>query len=490
MAAYALRITRITTSAKLTSTALALVLATSPGMAWADSVISTGNYTQSVFITDNTTVEPGSTFTTTNNDGYGIAALGNGSAYFMPGTSRIITSGFSAYGLLARNSATVSGTGRLTISTTGDFAYGVYAADQSSITLGGATITTTGGYRQEETGAFATYGVAASSSASIVLANSSIDVYGPVARGVLVASGSVFLSGTEITVHSTDVVYINGNAFAAAGIVNYGGGKVSAVDSTIKTSGDYSFGVQTSKGGETTLIHSSILTSGVGAYGVIAYGPATAILGTVDIQTSGAQAIGIYAYGQDSQIQIAAHSSITVSGDSSIGAYASSGSSINLMETEIKASGSRSSGATVSGADTILGGTSALIQNSGDGGYGATARTGGSLNLAKSTIQTTGSSHGLLVTSGAQAKLRYVQVTTSGTGANGIQITAGGSLDMLGGSASVSGPNAIGAYATGAGSNLNIHAASVNADDDAALGGLCRSGCTGNAGVQFCYCFE
>ncbi|WP_169193797.1 hypothetical protein [Devosia sp. MC1541] len=204
-------------------------------------------------------------------------------------------------------------------------------------------------------------------------------------------------------------------------------------DSTISTAGSHSYGIAATSGAQFVAEKVGITTSDDGADGVLAQNTGTEItLRNLDIVTQGPSARGIRvldgAFVSAEQIAI-----VTEGSGASEAIRVENGSEMTLVDADISVLGSDSWGILV---DTSVFDASG-IQIATDGAnatgvdvYGAGAWGG----LGSGTIETKGSnSYGAGAGAGAELSLEHFTITTSGGGAVGVYAWGAGSLVDLSG---------------------------------------------------------
>ncbi|MBJ6986161.1 hypothetical protein JG620_02095 [Devosia sp. MC521] len=201
-------------------------------------------------------------------------------------------------------------------------------------------------------------------------------------------------------------------------------------DSTISTAGSHSYGIAATSGAQFVAEKVGITTSDDGADGVLAQNTGTEItLRNLDIVTQGPSARGIRvldgAFVSAEQIAI-----VTEGSGASEAIRVENGSEMTLVDADISVLGSDSWGILV---DTSVFDASG-IQIATDGAnatgvdvYGAGAWGGG--GLGSGTIETKGSnSYGAGAGAGAELSMEHFTITTSGGGAVGVYAWGAGSL--------------------------------------------------------------
>ena len=423
-------------------------------------------------------VSAGATSITVNGSGQGISNLGANSTITLAGT-RIDTSADSSDGVSSTGTgATISADPATTISTAGNNAIGLFVSGAgSTVTNSSATVTTFGQNA---------VGIQMSSGASGTLSGGQVATTGLSAHGIE-ATGS----GSSIT--STGGTVVNTTGVSAIGAYATSGGSLTLTGSQISTTGANATGVQAdigtgTQGGAATLSGGSVTTgaasanglmvtgttstinagnaltvstSGTSANGVMASSGGAATLASVVVKTKGDGSDGVQATGAGSSITSTSGTGVNTAGASAIGAYATSGGSLTLTDAQISTTGANATGVqadigtgTQGGTATLSGGSVTTGAASADGllasGATSTINAGNAL-----TVSTSGTSaNGVMASSGGTATLASVVVKTTGDGSDGVQATGSGSsiTSTSGTVVNTSGASAIGAYATSGGS--------------------------------------
>jgi outer membrane autotransporter protein len=210
----------------------------------------------------------------------------------------VTTNGFRGHGLLADQGATI--TSAADVVTHGDRAHGVQAGATSglgaTITLSDIGVTTTGSMAY---GLLAYNGSSISGTANISTAGEgSFGVSADGGGTIILTGGSVVTTGAG----SHALQSVRDDRFAEAGILS-----ASAIN--VSTSGANAFGALADEGGSVTLTGGALATSGEGSHGLVASGPAHLFDRSIDpgsvltatdiaVQTTGANAAGAAIIGQ------------------------------------------------------------------------------------------------------------------------------------------------------------------------------------------------
>ena len=280
-------------------------------------------------------------------------------------------------------------------------------------------------------------------SGQLQISNATLSATGLGSPGLVINGSGGSVTASNLTISTTGDISTStgshGDGVYNGGFGSFtGGGTMSISDTSVKTSGDQAYGVQTGTGGTTTFLGGSIATSGAGAEAASAHG--------------GSLTIGLDASGKGT--------AITTSG---VGAYAT--------------------GADNGGFLSITGATITTTQN-GSGGIGVNG-TGSEADATNVTISTAGAldqasgfhAYGVYngpnsnYAAGGVAKLTNVSVSTQGANMYGVYANTGGVTTYAGGSVTTSGDGAHGLYASGVGASLATTNVTVSTSGAAAFGG-------------------
>jgi autotransporter family porin len=415
---------------------------------------------------------------TTQGDGaIGIYATGGGVVNGTGGVVTITTSGanseatgLSAFGVNADGPGSQVNLPGLIVTTAGANAYGLYASDGGAINAeDGPSIATHGA------GAIGVYASGAGSSVAVG-GGATIATAGASAAGLQAdAGGLATLNGGSVTT----------TGIGASGLsVDGAGSKIMASNVAVATNGGYdlgtesfSFGLVASNGGSATVSGGSITTNGPVAHGVFAFNSGSVALSAgTTVLTTGGGSFGLFVNGAGSSLT-ATDVNVTTDGgvgpafgDAAIGAY----------------NGFASPGDPTGGAMTL---TDTTITTSGTAAVGVETNSGGVTNISGGAVATSGQdAHALFVT-GAGSRVNLSGATTfatQGDGAIGLYALRGGVITASGqttvattGSVSAStGLPAYGINADGAGSQVNLAAATITTTG-AGAAGLYASNVTG-----------
>ncbi|HUA82125.1 MAG TPA: autotransporter outer membrane beta-barrel domain-containing protein [Dyella sp.] len=446
-----------------------------------DDYATTGLPTLSVLNAGNITADGG---VTVNASGTGVGAQINGvrsMLIFNGGT--ISTSGQYGYGLyaLAGGAATIgrdaSGLGT-TINTSGTQASALYGTDAGT-TINGTNVNI---YTTGASG----YG-ARISGAQLSLTNSAISTTGNYAYGiyadasVIGAASSALTTLTNVGIStqglSAHAVYLDGSRAGSTAFIDGG---------NFQTSGDKSVGIYLTQGAQAAVINTRVQTSGVAAYALSMNQDGSSIsldqvylttlgnlsdaiwapnntaitAGNVTIHTTGNTSLGID--DRASTISLT-NGSILTEGSNAHAVYASQEYSSPAVVTgenvDIATKGAGSIGAYARlGARILL--TDSHIATEGDQGYGVVSVSGGDVELSNTGIETQGASSSGAYTN-AVVGMVGGHIHTSGENAYGVFIADGGRADLSGVDVVAGGVDAFGVAIGGAGGTLNMDGGSV-----------------------------
>ncbi|MGV2980455.1 autotransporter domain-containing protein [Camelimonas sp. ID_303_24] len=377
------------------------------------------------------------------------------------------------------------------ISTTQDWAFGVYATGAGSeATLNGGSINTS---NERAYGLLADTGAVINSSANITTAGKNAHAVNAGANGTGGATyptgsaGTVNLTGGDI---STSGVYALGLHAVDAGVINASG-------VAITTSGATSFGAQVESESRIDLANSSIATSGAGAHGVVANNDQAGATGGVinltntAITTTGANAMGlVVAAGASANVT---GGSISTTQDWAYGVYATgAGSEATLNGGSINTQGQRAyglladNGAVINSSANITttGDRAHAVQTGANGTGGATYPTGsaGTINLTGGNIATGGVyALGLHAVDAGVINASGVAITTSGATSFGAQVESESRIDLANSSIATSGAGAHGVVANNdragaTGGVINLTNVAIAASGENAHGAVAEAG--------------
>src|SRR5574337_724779 len=362
---------------------------------------------------------------------------GAGGSVIINGATTIITIGTGSYGLavngadssLTTNGVISEGTSGISVKTIGDDAFGAYNGSGSGFSSGG----------------------------TMSLTNTTITTFGAGSDGVVTNSGGVTtISGGSVTTSGDDAIGLyasgsgssittsNGTAIVTGAPIEGEGGSV--------TLGARAFGALADSGGQVSLGGGSVTTYGDGAIGLYATGAHSSISASgVAAETFGAQdsESGLYAFGvlaaDGGSVSFSGGSVTTNSAVAPGAASVGAGSSVTL-----------NSGAVVT---TFGGGSVGLLVN----GSGASLTTNGIFvttygNIDESTGDAAFGAYNGFTPNGASTggtmSLTNTTIVTYGASADGVVTNSGGVTTISGGSVTTSGDDALGLYASGAGSSI------------------------------------
>ncbi len=382
----------------------------------------------------------GGSISTSGQYGYGVYALAGGLATIGRdangvGTS-ITTSANSGYGLYGTDAGTAINVVGATISTSGAAGYGARISG-ATLLLTNSSISTTG---NTSYGVYADAAVfAPAAQGQVVLNNVSISTQGA-------SSHAVYLDGSRAGVTAA----ITGGSFATSGNQSVGiyltqGAQATVTGASVQTSGASSYGISMNQdGSQITFDHVSVTTAGNNADAVWAPSNTSITASNFDIHTTGGTALG---FDNRASTMTLTNGSILTEGDSSHALYASQESN---------------SPATIAGENLS-------IRTEGTGAVGAWARLGGQISLTDSSITTTGNSGiGVRTTIGSTISLANTSIDTSGVGGYGAYVY--GSVDVANGRVHTSGQGAWGLFILDGG-QVNLDNVELLTDGAGAYGG-------------------
>jgi len=373
------------------------------------------------------------------------------------------------------------------------FTAGVGAADGGSVVLNGGTVNAAGSKR--------TVGIQANDGGSIQANGVSIttnDHFGHAVVAYRTPALDEIL--TRIDLDSVSIETL-GASYAVGIQVANKGAEVAAVDSSITTHGEGSFGAEVFNGAALSYQGGSIETEGDGAAGVRVYGGASfgagsATLEGTRIETQGDGAAGVVA-GDSAEpmkgmlsltdVSITTHganasglssayesevastgSTVLVQGAGSHGAVAQQGGSISLSGDTLSIQGNNAYGLYAQGLGSSIEADDATVQTYGLYGFGARAEAGGAIAISGGSIATEnakgrgaqdgdGSRAYALSADGDGSSITVrdgTVIATQGQRAYGAYATGGGYIKLQDASVATHGFMAYGLYASGAGSKV------------------------------------
>lgn len=379
--------------------------------------------------------------------GYGLFALNAGT--ITATDISVLTNGFTAHGLEAngRGSSIVLNGGKIEVQ--GDQAYGVSVIDGARVQVNNVEILT------HQLVGHGVYADGSGSNASI--AGSRINTLGEYAWGVAA------FNGATAYVESTEINTSGGYSY---GLIAENQSTLTAVDVSIKTQGDYAHGARSvSLNSAINIEHANIETTGNVAFGARAEGGGAVSISNSVISTAGNSSYGLDSTGSGSVLHasnvVINTSGTDFDGTTASGAVSEFGGRLILQGAKITIDGANAMGllsqsrGTAFDDPTVLSATNAEILTSGNFGHGAVACSMGVgasaecagavdgqdtgieapqvlLQLANSTIDTTGAgSYGVLAKgAGASLELRNVGITTTGAGSHGAFASSGGTATI------------------------------------------------------------
>ncbi|MFB8344843.1 autotransporter outer membrane beta-barrel domain-containing protein [Brucella cytisi] len=275
---------------------------------------------------------------------HGARVLGNASIALE--NVDVTTSGAGSVGVSAGDGGTASINGGK-ITTAGDYAFGVYAEEAGALAnVTDATITT---------GGEGAHGVYAYLPGQVVLNGGSVTTKGNNAFGIIAENtGTVAATGAEVTAKGAGST---GVMARYSGGPSVGVSTVTLDNSTVKTSGTTSHGVEAANGGAISGAGNTIATTAASSHGLYAHGEA----GLYD-PGSGFIAVPDAA---GSSIDLA-NTSVTTNGAGADGAVVEDGAAIRLTDSRVTAKGSGAAGLRLDNG-TINVSSSAVTASAADG---------------------------------------------------------------------------------------------------------------------------
>lgn len=364
----------------------------------------------------------------TSSPGLGILALQGGTLDLKD--SSIETSGASATAVRAESSGKISlensqikSTGAATAATA---TAALHALSGATITGSNLEVSVTGNYQGGAR--------AEGSTSSIVINNSKLTVSG---------GGGANALSTVVRAINGASISVNRSEMAASGMQSHGvsaegaGSRIQVLDSTIETNGARSSGLNINGGASAEINNTAIKT-------------------TAPDNASGPWGHGILLQGTDSALTLTG-SRVTTTQKSSLGISASSGSALQIDNSQITTSGNYGSGISVANSTATI--TNSHINTSGnDNAMGIVANIGAMVTVTGGSVTTTGSGSPVqssltfphaLASRGANALLTVDGTTlvTKGSQAYGATADDGGSIVLKNLSVKTLGEDSIGLYA-------------------------------------------
>ncbi|EMH4163446.1 autotransporter outer membrane beta-barrel domain-containing protein [Pluralibacter gergoviae] len=438
-------------------------------------------------------------------EGVGVS---NG-AYLELTDSFIKTTGDEVDGVLAYGATTTPSAvlNNVNIETSGETALGVFALDNSAITLRDGSVKTTGAYSVGifsmginaqldanglliETSGDDAPGVRADNKGIATLDGVSIQTQGVRSRGIEVSDSGSTLSSTDvnITTHGNDAYGVlaenKGSVSVTGGTIKTTGKKghgiatqnantaVQARNVTIETSGDGALGINVTKDSKVDAQGGSIATGGIESHGLAADSVNSRLTaGNIDITTSGANAYGVLS---QNAAQVALQGGkINTTGAGGVGvAIRYKDSSAQTADVNIETAGDNAYGiAAIEGAKANVSGGS--INTRGTEGYGITAQDSGSTITARQvSIETAGLMARGVTASNAELTLQDSNITTSGEQAYAAAVFDSGRVALSGVKINTTGRQGFGLGVTDAGSSLTAENTTIETNGEFATGAI------------------
>ncbi|WP_210168367.1 autotransporter outer membrane beta-barrel domain-containing protein, partial [Hyphomicrobium sulfonivorans] len=378
------------------------------------------------------------TITTTGNDAFGANAESGGQISIYQGSS-IVTSGVQSRALRADNGIVTFHGG--TITTTGNGGTGAWAVNGGIITiLNGTQISTAG---------VLAYGLQAFSGSTISMNGGSVKTVANNTLGVSAegADAIITLDGVTITTEGT----------GADALYALNGGSITGDDLTIHTTLTGSYGAYASSDALITLNRATIRTDGDNSKGLYALSRSVITVDGGTITTTDHDSAGVEAQ-IDSVIILTNGVVITTEGYGSAGLSTSSGT-ITMDGGSITTRADVSPGADAWSGDALIILNGVAVTTEGDFSRGLDASSTGIIRAEGSTVRTTGewadgassANAGTLIslTSGTQ-------ISTEGDNSAGLAAYVSGGITMDRGSVGTSGDNSAAIFLSGSGTvNVN-----------------------------------
>jgi outer membrane autotransporter protein len=430
-----------------------------------DNYVTNAQPTLSVLNAGSITADGGVSVSASGASAVGAQVNGQGSLLAFSGGS-ISTSGQYGYGIYALAGGSVS-LGRdangvaTSLTTSASNSYGLYATDAGTVINAlGTSISTSGA---------ASYG-ARISGATLLLTNSAISTTGMSAYGIYAdaslsgsaAQGQVTLNNVSISTqgYSSHAVYLDGSRAGVAGTITGG---------SFTTTGDQSAGIYLTQGARATVTGASVQTAGAFSYGISMNQSGSQItLDHVTVATTGNSADAVWT--PNNTTVTASNFDIHTTGDTAVG-FDNRASTITLSNGSILTEGASAHALYASqefASPATITGENLGILTEGAGAVGAWARLGGQISLSGSTVATTGDTGiGVRSSAGSTISLTGTDIGTSGATAYGAY--AQGAITMAGGTIHTTGQGAYG-VAMADGGQVSLSGVNVLADGVDAAG--------------------
>lgn len=351
------------------------------------------------------------------------------------------------------------------------------------------------------------HGIYASGGSSVSIAGGSVAAHGDRSRALWVTGiGSrMIVDGADLSTHGKATTPTQPTPFGAAVATASNGAYIELHQAKILSSGQNGDGLNAEGGSRLLMSGGTIETTGAQAKGAAAYG-STAYselhLRDVALTTRGAAARGAVSSGVAGNVLTLKDSVVATHGDGSHGLEASMGSSLQSIDTNVSTSGANAHGLLASNDGSVLEFVDGRVETAGSSSSGIYSQARAKVIVKRAEIDARAT--GVKITSGSEASLEDVSVSTSAGSAHGIEINGigstgmavnvrattsgtsshgliaiqGGILDARGARAITTGETAFGARADGAGSRLALSNADVATEGGGALGVLASNGGT------------
>lgn len=262
---------------------------------------------------------------------------------------------------------------------------------------------------------------------------------------------------------STAILSVLGAPAMAQAVVADGTTAVIPADTAIVTNGQYAAGAGLHALNGGSIVSSgplSISATNLNAYAVYAQSGGTIDISGATISSNRGNVIGAFANGAGSHIRL---SDSTISLSAARGMRAQAGGSIEANNVNISNNGANNAGVNVTDTGTLVIYNGGSITTGGANSYGIDALNQSRVETNDVTIKTSGNgAYGLRSSDKGTAIIATGgTVTTTGTGAAGILVRTGGSVEANNVDINTSGGTAIGAWAAGGGSTLKYTGGSI-----------------------------
>lgn len=362
----------------------------------------------------------------------GASAIGarsaNGGAISLNGGS-VSTVGEAAHAIFVTDAgSTVTLTGTVRLSTSGNGAIGVFAGAGSATAGTGALTIITAGTNALGNG-LSSMGVNADGSgSSITLAAANISTSGVGAVGLMASDRSATGAGGAIVVNGALGVTTQ-SALAYDVFASGAGSQIALNGATILNVGSGSFGLYAARGGAIATANVLTIDAGLAGFGggvEADAGSSITLGGETSIKLTGTNLVGLFATGTG---VIATKSALGVDAGANPGIVAQGGTVHLGGGTTLSTSGAHAAGVEASGGGTVAATSGLAITTTGAGALAVFATgANSSISATNVAIATSGlSSFGAHANKGGSVALTGGAVNTTGDGANGLSVVGEGS---------------------------------------------------------------